>query len=59
MNECKEFQQIYQDLKSFYSNSGDLASALLPFMALTDDYRLAATMLHSQIETFQHVSLRN
>lgn len=52
MTEKDDFQQIYQELKSFYQNSGDLASALLPFIAHTNDLRLAATMLHTHIETF-------
>lgn len=52
LKEREEFQQIYQDLKLFYNNSGDLASALLPFIAHTGDIKLAVTMLHTQIQTF-------
>lgn len=47
----EDFSEIYQELKSFYVNSGDLASALLPFVAQTNDFQLAATMLHTQIQT--------
>jgi hypothetical protein len=48
----KEFNEIYQELKGFFADSGDLASAILPFVAQTNDFQLAAAMLHSQIETF-------
>lgn len=57
MKEKEDFQKIYQELKHFYDNSGDLASAILPFVAHTNDFKLAATMLHSQIETFHHLSV--
>ncbi len=52
MTQRDEFQKIYQQLKHFYNDSGELTSALLPFVAHTNDYQLAATMLHTHIETF-------
>jgi len=51
----QDFSEIYQELRSFYVNSGDLASALLPFVAQTNDFQLAATMLHTQIQTFDNL----
>ena len=53
----KEIQteDAYQQLKHMYADSGDLASALLPFLAETNDIQLAATMLHSQIEDIDGV----
>jgi hypothetical protein len=52
MKEQEEFSRIYRELKAFFVNSGDLASAILPFVAHTNDFQLAVAMLHSQIETF-------
>lgn len=51
----QEFNEIYQDLRRFYANSGDLASAILPFVAHTNDFQLAATMLHTQIQTYDNI----
>jgi hypothetical protein len=53
MTDRDDFQEIYKDLKRFYSNSGDLASAILPFVSHTNDFKLAATMLHTHIQTFE------
>lgn len=55
MGELDDFKMIYQDLKLFYANSGDLASAILPFIDSTHDFKLAATMLHTQIQLFQNL----
>ncbi len=55
MGERDDFKLIYQELKGFYDNSGDLASALLPFVEHTKDFRLAATMLHTQVQLFQNL----
>ncbi|MFT5162050.1 MAG: hypothetical protein ACI9FJ_000618 [Alteromonadaceae bacterium] len=53
MGEKEDFKAIYRDLRYFYANSGDLASAILPFIDHTRDFELAATMLHSQIQLFK------
>lgn len=58
MTDKDDFQHIYQELKSYYNNSGELASALLPFVAQTNDFKLAATMLHTHIETFDGFSMQ-
>ncbi len=55
MTDRDDFQEIYNDLKRFYSNSGDLASAILPFVSHTSDFKLAATMLHTHIQTFHNL----
>ena len=55
MGELDDFKIIYRDLRRFYANSGDLASAILPFLDRTDDFKLAATMLHTQIQLFQNM----
>ena len=47
----QDFKALYQELKAFYADSGALASALLPFMSQTRDFQLAATMLHTQMQT--------
>jgi hypothetical protein len=57
MREREDFNEIYQELKQFYDNSGDLASAILPFVTHTNDFKLAATMLHSQIKIFHNLSV--
>lgn len=49
MSQSDDFKVIYQELKDIYCNSGDLASALLPFICHTGDFKLAAAMLHSHI----------
>ena len=51
MGKQEDFQQIYQDLRDVYDDSGELASAILPFVSLTNDFQLAATMLHTQLQT--------
>ncbi|MFT4925493.1 MAG: hypothetical protein ACI8WB_001586 [Phenylobacterium sp.] len=55
MGELEDFKIIYSDLRRFYANSGDLASAILPFIDHTNDFKLAATMLHTQIQLFQNI----
>lgn len=51
MTNKQEFNEIYQELRGFYADSGDLVSALLPFVSQTNDFQLAATMLHTHIQT--------
>lgn len=55
MREQEEFAQIYQELKAFYDNSGDLASALLPFIDKAKDFKVAAQMLHTQLQVFHNI----
>jgi hypothetical protein len=57
MSKCEDFSVIYHDLRCFYGNSGDLASAMLPFICQTSDFQLAAAMLHSHLQLFESLSL--
>lgn len=53
----QDFKMLYQELKGFYPDSGALVSALLPFVAQTSDFQLAATMLHTQIQSMDGVNI--
>lgn len=52
----QDFKMLYQELKGFYPDSGALVSALLPFVAETRDFQLAATMLHTHVQTIGSVA---
>ena len=56
MTDKQEFNEMYQELRGFFTDSGDLVSALLPFVSQTDDFQLAATMLHTQMQTIDNLS---